>query len=49
LADLSFAVPEPGTISLVALGGLALAGMHWRRRSRRSIGLSHDNEATKVY
>jgi hypothetical protein len=29
-------VPEPGTISLVALGGLTLAGMHWRRRSRRS-------------
>jgi len=43
------AVPEPGAISLVALGGLALAGMHWRRRSRRSMGLSHDNEATKVY
>jgi hypothetical protein len=29
-------VPEPGTISLVALGGLVLAGMHGRRRSRRS-------------
>jgi fibronectin-binding autotransporter adhesin len=29
-------VPEPGTISLLALGGLTLAGMHWRRRSRRS-------------
>jgi len=29
-------VPEPGTSSLVALGGLVLAGMHWRRRSRRS-------------
>jgi hypothetical protein len=28
------AVPEPGTISLAALGGLTLAGMHWRRRSR---------------
>jgi len=28
-------VPEPGTISLLALGGLTLAGMHWRHRSRR--------------
>lgn len=28
-------VPEPGAITLLALGGLTLAGMGWRRRSRR--------------
>jgi hypothetical protein len=36
LATIVVTVPEPGTISLLALGGLTLAGMHWRRRSRRS-------------
>ena len=29
-------VPEPGTITLLGLGGLTLAGMGWRRRARRA-------------
>lgn len=36
VAIVNVAVPEPGTMTLLALGGLTVAGMRWRRRSRRS-------------
>ena len=31
------AVPEPNSFALMALGGLSLAGYHWRKRRKRQL------------